>query len=201
MKKLFTLCKIITIIICALGLTSCFGTVTCPEFDENILSWAPYQKNDTIRLFSESTGSTMPLPIESVVVTHTSHYKKGTKCGGCEGGDNNIQVNNYNSDFQITIYYVKNKVTSQRYTISGSYFTTYSEIKNYLFEGREYDLVRIFESEQTRYFKKLIIAKDIGIIGLVDIYGNSWILKTDIPAQKSNKPDERGGIMINNISC
>ena len=179
------------------GVISC--KTNCPEFDKKILSWIPYQENDMIELYSLSKDSTILFSIESIEVTHTTSYAFGTDCGGCS---DDIRINDYNSDFQLKIYLNENKVRSQNYKIFDTYFTTYSEFTNYLFEDKEYDVVRIFDNNDSKVsFKKLIIAKEIGIIGLIDTEGNTWALKTNAKIRRLNDNEQRKGIVINNVSC
>ena len=174
------------------GLISCKNKINCPEFDEKILSWIPYQKNDVIELYSQSDDSTIEFLIESMVVNHKTDYERNTKCGRC---NDDIFINNYDSDFYVEIYLYDRIAGHQSYKIIDTYFSTYSEVKNYLFESKEYDLVRVFETNDTQgTFRKLIVAEGIGIIGLVDSNGNSWVLKTSAPTKKPN-------IMINKTSC
>jgi len=72
-------------------------------------------------------------------------------------------------------------------------------VKNYLFENKKYDLVRVFEKTDSKgKFKKLIIAQDVGIVGLIDIYGNIWNLKTSIKTKMLN---EQKNIVITKVSC
>jgi len=205
MKKVFpsTLKKSI-LIVGIFSLINCTGyQVTCPEFDEEILSWLPYQVDDVIELYSPSKDATIIFSIKNVVVTHKTHYTTGTDCGKC---DDEILIRDYHG-FQIEIQLRNNKVTNQVYRIGDTWFLdgnyTYSEIKNFLFEGEEYDVVRIFEKTDSEgSYKKLIIAKDIGIIGLVDIRGNIWVLKTNDNIQRLDESDEKEkNIVINNVSC
>jgi len=177
------------------GLMSC--KTNCPEFDEKILNWIPYQENDVIELYSQSNNSTILFSITSVYITHTTHYEHGTKCGGCS---DEIFINDYNSDFHVEIYLSDRIMGHQSYKIIDTYFSNYSEVKNYLFESKEYDLVRIFETNSSEgKFRKLILAKEIGVIGLIDIYGNTWTLKTNAKIKRLNK--EQRKIVINNVSC
>ena len=161
-----------------LGLISCKTKTTCPEFDKEILSWIPYQKNDVIELYSQSNDSTIIISIKSVKVIHTTHYTNEYR-SKCEGlCFDEIQIRQNDNDhfiFKIDISLFWNKVESQNYQINDTYFTNYSEVKNFPFEDKEYDIVRIFETNNSKVtFKKLIIAKEIGIIGLIDIYDNTW---------------------------
>jgi hypothetical protein len=129
-----------------------------------------------------------------VEVSHTTHYSSGSKCGGCS---DEIFVNDYNSDFHVEIYLHENKMGSQNYKIIDTYFSTYSETKNYLFENKNYDLVRIFETNGSQgTFRKLIVAKEIGIIGLIDNDGNTWTLKTDVKIKRLNDNEQRKNVVI-----
>jgi len=204
MKKIIA----ISICCCALGLVSCYYQVTCPEFDEKILNWFPYQEKDVIELYSQSKDSTIIFSIKSVVVSHKTQYTFGTKCGKCDDEIEISQNNHDNFKFDIYISLSKNKLNQQIYRIGDTWFevtpyTTnqYSELKNYLFESKEYDVVRIFEKTDSEgTFQKLIIAKDIGIVGLIDIYGNTWVLNPSA-IKKLDEPDEQRNIVINNVSC
>ena len=191
MKKCFPLFVIGVLF----GLMSC--KTNCSEFNEKNLSWIPYQKNDVIELYSQLNDSTIIFSINSVEISHTTHYSSNADCGGC---DDYVFINNYNSDFYVEIYLHENKMGSQNYKIIDTYFSTYSEAKNFLFENEEYELVRIFEMNGSQgTFRKLIIAKEIGIIGLIDIEGNTWTLKTNAKIKRLNK--EQRNIVINNVSC
>ena len=188
---------LIMLVLALLGLMSC--KIHCPEFDKEILSWIPYQENDVIELYSQSNDSTILISIKSVDVTHTTSYR-----GKCDCGDY-IFIGDGDSNFQIDIRSEGNIIGSQSYQIGNTYFNeydTYSEIENFLFESQEYDIVRIFEKKDSKStFKKLIIAKDIGIIGLIDNDGNTWTLKTNVKIRKFNEPNERKNIVIKNVSC
>ena len=182
---------------------------TCPKFDEEILTWIPYQEDDAIELYSQYKDSTIILSIKSVEITHTTNYSKGsiigcTKCGG--GCLDYISINQNNSDFQVNINLYENKMMDYGFGICGTNFTgssfnlNYSELTNFLFEDKEYDIVRVFENNNSdRTFNKLVIAKEIGIIGLIDIYDNSWVLKSNDKTKKLDKR-EKGNVVIRNIS-
>jgi len=76
------------------GLISC--KTHCPEFDEEILSWIPYQENDVIELYAQSNDSTIIFSIKSVDITHTTHYPSNTKCAcgdDIKSGDSMSQIN------------------------------------------------------------------------------------------------------------
>ena len=137
-------------------MVSCHRQVNCPSFDEEILSWIPYQENDVIELHSQSVDTTIIFSIERVEVTHTTHYTTGYKCGTCDDYIGIIQ--NSHDDFKfsasITINNNKknNKTTNQRYwiKIGDTDFENYSESKNFLFENINYNMVRIFEKTDSK---------------------------------------------------
>ena len=197
--------SLLPILIC-LVLINCGGhQVTCPDFDEEILNWVPYQANDVIELYSLLKDSSISFSVSNVKITHTTHYITGTDCGKCY---DRIEINHYNSVFHIYIHLSKNKIDTQNYHIYDTWFTsnTSSELKSFLFEGKEYDVVRVFEKTDSEgSFQKLIIAKDIGVIGLIDIDGNTWVLKTNGQIKRlddSDEPEEKPrNIVINNVSC
>jgi len=184
------------VIVLIFGLMSC--KTHCSEFDKTHLSWIPYQANDVIELYSQSMDSTITFSIKNVEASHTTHYSFGSKCGG--GSDEIFIEQNENDNFRfhVNIYLHENKITSQNYLIGDTYFSTYSEETKYIFENKEYDVVRILNVAHEGTFKKLIMAKDIGIIGLVDINDNIWVLKTDA---KIRKNDTLNNIVIHNVSC
>ena len=193
MKKCLTLFVIGVLF----GLISC--KTNCSDFDKKNLTWIPYQESDVVELYSQLNDSTIIFLINRVEVSHTTHYSFGSKCGGCS---DEIFINDYNSDFHVEIYLHENKMNHQSYKIIDTYFSNYSEVKNYLFESKEYDLVRIFETDKSQgTFKKLIVAKNIGIIGLIDIDGNTWTLKTNVKIKKQNNDGQQKSVVINNVSC
>lgn len=192
----------LTIIISGLILIFCCGRqIDCPDFNNEILEWIPYQNNDTIRLINCSNDSIMKLVINEVIVEHTTHYMTNHDCGTC---DDHIMINGnetINTDLQIDIGLNENNINAQRFLIKGFYFTEYnsdySELSDYSYEGVKYDIVRIFEKKDTndRFFK-LILAKGLGIVGLVDKNGDVWkILNNDLKNSKSES------VEIKNISC
>jgi len=179
------------------GLMSC--SENCSSFDMNNLSWTPYQEGDVIELYSQASDSTIEIFIKNVIVEHKTHVTFGSKCGYC--GDDQIFISSSDDfAFNVEIYLNDGKIASQNYQISNSYFSDYTEIKNYLLENAEYDLVRVFENGGSNgEFKKLIIAKNVGIVGLIDIRDNYWILKPELKLRKSNEQNDQKKIVINSM--
>ena len=190
--------KLLLSIIFIISFISC--TTYCPSFNEEILNWIPYQEKDVIELYSQPNDSTLKFSIRNVTVTHKTSYKFGTKCGTCV---DDIYINDDDSNFNVTIYFDKKGIGSQDYKIYDTYFATYNskhtEEKNYQFEDTEYDMVWVFEkTDSNGTFKKLIIAKEFGVIGLIDIHDNTWSLKTNVESKGLN---QQRNIVVNNVSC
>ena len=170
----------------------------CPPFDKGVLSWIPYQENDVVELYSESSDLIIKFSIKSVVVSHQTQYQDYAKCGTC---DDYIEITQNSSDnfvFYAGMSLHKNKKISQNYFMGDTPFYTYSEFKKYQFNGNEYDKVRVFESTNlNKTFKTLITVKGIGIIGLIDNEDHVWVLKND----KIKESKEGNGIIIHETSC
>jgi len=192
------------IIVGILVLISCGRQVSCPKFEEEILSWMPYQEEDVIELYSQSNDSTIIFSISSIEVIHTTHYLTNADCGTC---DDQILINQkdyseYKPNFEAHISLNKNRIQFQYYIINDTYFSydnsDYSELTSFEFENNVYDIVRVFEKNDSKgAFKKLILAKDIGIIGLIDFDGNTWTLKNN----GKTKSIKQKKIKINDTSC
>ena len=196
--------KSLFVIVILLETISCARQITCPEFDKDVLTWIPYQTNDIIELYSQKIDSTIVFTVENIEIIHTTHYSTELDCGTC---DDQILINNTSEEegkpiFSIFIGLNKNRINNQNYFIGDTYFTDYnciySESVNFLFEDKEYEVVRIFENiESKTTYKKLILAKGIGIIGLVDTNNNVWTLKINTNEESL----ERKKIEIKNSAC
>lgn len=178
MKKTLVFTFFISVLILT---TSCGRKVNCSDFNTDQLQWIPYVNNDTIRLQNSGNDSIIYLPVNNIQVTHTTHYVTNQKCGGCS---DQIYVNMESSsnDLIVSVYLYEGKITTQSFVVKGVYFTDgnnkYSEQTDYTFEGIAYEAVRIFEATDTDVqYRKLIIAKGYGIVGLVEENGNTWKLE------------------------
>ena len=133
--KLTVKFKNLIYVICLFGLISC--KTYCPDFDEKILKWVPYQENDVIELYSQLMDSTILFSIKSVEVEHTTHYSFGTDCDGCSSSVFISQNDDDIIEFQVGISLNANKINNQYFQIgdthfaSGSSTCSYSEIKKF----------------------------------------------------------------------
>jgi len=162
-------------IFCTIILLCLFSTcrnINCPDFDEDVLSWYPYEEGSVIHLESKTTDTLLTIPIVNVMVSHTSHYNTGSKCeGGC---NDEIQIDS-RAGFSISVYLEKNKIKSEHYNVNGESFYENAIISdNYTFNGKEYEQVKIFEKAKSH--SKLIVARNFGIVGFIDKDGNEWLL-------------------------
>jgi len=135
------------------------------------------------------------------VVTHTANLKKSFTIGCVKCGpecSDYISVGDDDSMFQIGISLSGSYITYQSYRIYDTFFDAFSEIENFIFEDTEYDIVQVFNNHSNETFKKLIVAKGFGVIGLIDIYDNTWGLKNNA---KSKGTNERGNIVIKNVTA
>jgi len=185
-------------VVCHLGLISCTQQINCPKYDKKILTWVPYQANDVIELYSQARDSTIIFLINDVTVEHTTDFTLAKDCNSCTDYS---YVNNDESEsnFRVYINSNRNEVSSQHYWVCGSCFYTYTEFKNYTFENKKYDVVRIFDNEEQcshGMLKTLILAKDIGVIGLIDNKDNIWTLKTNVNENRKDRD-----VVIINRSC
>jgi len=188
------------LLIIGLGIfLSCNRQVDCPDFNNSIMDWMPYQSNDTITLLNTAGDAILILIINDLVIEHTTHYMTNLDCGTC---DDHIMINSNetNTDFQINITLNENRIITQQYIIKGNTFTDYNsiytELIDYSFGGHTFDSVRIFENQiDDDNFQKLIVAKGFGIIGLIESDSDTWI-SVGINARRIIET-----VNIANISC
>ena len=169
----------------------------CPSFNNDVLSWIPYQENDVVELYSESNDSIIKFSIKSVIVLHQTEYSNNSKCGTC---DDQIEITQNPDDyfeFNVSMSLHKNKLKNQYYRIGGTAFTTCIEYAEYVIFGEEYDRVRVFEADVNQTFKTLFVVKGIGIVGLIDRDDQFWALKN--AKAKESKTGE--GIIFSETSC
>jgi len=162
-------------ILCAIMLlcifSACGRNASCPDLNENILSWFPYEEGGVIRLENKTAGTLWTVPIGYVEIDHTSHYNTGNDCGHC---DDEIRISSKDADFSISVSIEKNKITSERYKIGNvSFYGSPTMLENYIFNDKKYEQVKIFENTNS---SKLIVARNFGIIGFIDEDGEEWLL-------------------------
>ena len=195
MKRCF---KPILLLAAAAALAGCWGTVTCPELKESVvesvLVWTPYEKNDTVLFTSKAVDYlqdySIMLIITNVEAQHITQYSAGSKCGGCR---DEIRVTGTISGtgFEIlTDFDRNNKISYQHLWFTDSYFLSYSTHSTYAVEDVEYKNVRVYNSYNSdntdKGYKTLIIAKDVGIVGLVDFNDSVWYIKKNDGAKNVN---------------
>ncbi len=168
-----------------LVLSSCIGIKKkCPEFDDEIMAWIPYEQGDIIKLSNSDLDSTITILIQSQYIDHMESYKTNEKCGQC---DDYITINNsQNSQFNYSAstHYQELGVETFYFSINDTlvrFETNVSQIiphYNYNVEGIDYQNVKIYTNQKTsdKNFYCLIIAKNIGIVALIDNYERYWAI-------------------------
>ena len=152
--------------------SACGRNVSCPDLDENILSWFPYEEGSVIRLENKTTDDLLTIPIAYMRIDHTSHYNTSYDCGHC---DDEIMIGNNDVGFSISVHIEKNKITFERYKIGDvSFYGSHIMSENYIFNDKKYEQVKIFEN--TGNNTKLIVARNFGIVGFIDENGEEWLL-------------------------
>jgi hypothetical protein len=196
MKLMFT--KLLSIRICLfflifpLFIAGCKMKVDCPEFDNNLMKWFPYEEGSSITLVNSSSDAKLELEINKVVIEHTTHYISNQKCGSCE---DYVEINETTDDLNILIYLNENSIGTEYYLVKGAGFYEYTFFGSYVVDSKEYLDVKVFVNATTNLdYTKLVVAKGFGIIELVDDDNESWVLKQDaiepIPS-----------VEIKNVSC
>lgn len=179
---------ILNSIILIAGITLFIGCKhSCPDFDNDILQWTPYANGESFSLVNKTTDTVVALTVDKVDIHHTTSYDSRNDCGGCDD-DLFIEGENISVYFNLT----ENKVKNQEYSVMEFGFSSYSDSENYTFESINYEKVRIFENKNSQ---KLIIAKGVGVVGLID-GENIWVLK-NVKTKSTKQPP----IAISNGSC
>jgi len=172
--------NIFCVIILSCLFSSCHRTVHCPDFDENILSWFPYEEGDVFRLENKTADTLLTIPIVTVKIDHTTHYNTGFECGHC---DDMIQIHSNVAGFSISVFIKDNKIKSEHYYINKVFYEKFIISNNYVLNNKEYEQVKIFENAENS--SKLIVAQNFGIVGFIDEDGDEWLLvENDAPQQQ-----------------
>ena len=175
LKKLIAMKTPINIF-CAVALlclfTACHRTVDCPDLDEKVLSWFPYEEGDVIRLKNKMADTLLTIPVSHIIIEHTTNYNAGNDCGGC---NDNIQIaGDVPGFFHISVYIEENKITSEHYSLKGvNFYINPIESENYTLNNQVYERVKIFKISG----RTLIVARNFGIVGFIDENGDEWLLE------------------------
>lgn len=199
--KMRNLLRILLITPALLVWMSCNTQVDCPDFDEELLEWFPYEDDDILSFSNSQNDSTFSLKVWDVYIEHQTSYSTGNDCGKC-WSDININTSYLgNSNIYVDVSLDNSIISSETYTIKGTSFgdsnTIYSELDEYVFDGVSYSDVKVFiKSNNEDSFIKLIVAKGYGIVGLVDSNDISWSLDAS-----EEKNSESIAVEIEYTSC
>ena len=182
MRKAIVLSLIIIIAI----ISSCKNQQECPAFDRNLLVWAPYEKNDTIKFENNKNDTINFIISEKTIYDHKGIYKNGcfSECSVyCvdNGKEFNYKIHNYCDDciqFSLNIF-LNNK--------SGSFSLDTDKLNDNIInetaiDNKKYTNVIIIKTDTIKYpnlshFWKIIIAKNKGVVKFYDRIDNeTWTL-------------------------
>lgn len=184
MKNLFLIISIL------LFFSSCYKR--CPDFNNELLTWLPYQVGDTIKLKNSEIDSTIIFPISSSEALHQKRRNVMVKCG-C---DDWIFVNTSSNSFHYSANIYEFDVSEDYYfTINGNelnFGTSYANIEtfsNYNFNSFTYSKVKIYTNtiDENTVFYKLIAAQYIGIVAIIDVNEKIWSIHSALPSVKRMK--------------
>ncbi len=162
----------------SLFIAGCEMKVDCPEFDNDLMQWFPYEEGNSITLVNSISDEEFELKLNKVEIRHTAHYKTNEDCGTC---DDHIEINESSDDLNISVFLNENNIEVEYYLVKGAGFSDYIFFGSYVIDNKEYLDVKVFENAITNLdYTKLVVAKGFGIIELVDDNNESWILKQDI---------------------
>ena len=171
--------KIILILASALFIVQC--EERCPEFNTDILNWAPYKVNDTISFSNE--GSFKNLIVFENLINHGESEKFHIGCQKCSACDQDeyfvkIVFDSLNIEIRYTSSNHPENSTIYLENLDHSLNTaTYSDstISNYSFNGSSYEHIMIYDFSSTHNsdigIKKIIMAKSFGIIAIINKQG------------------------------
>jgi hypothetical protein len=199
MKNKWLITKAILIIL--LTSIACSTKVRCPKFNFRVLDWLPYSIGDSILLINDSRDSTIILTINKIQIDHTTHYIPDLDCGTC---DDRIEFNDVSDEIgnlHFELWLNDSNIALEEYFIMDTYFSNsvpnYHFHQFYTFNGDEYENVKVFKNISIdALFSTLIIAKDFGVVGLMDKDSVLWRFLNKVPREKKPK-----NYYINNISC
>lgn len=162
------LLKIIIFLSIGIAAISCGRKINCPDLDQELLAWVPYNNDDTIILTNSDGDSSIHLDINEVIVNHTTFYQTNADCGEC---DDFISISGTN--IRISIFLHENSISILSIILSGLRFNEYEEMTDYTFNGKTFNNALVFN--QSGSF--LVLAKEYGIVGFIDPDGTLWSIE------------------------
>lgn len=156
-------------------------TRKCEDFDNEILDWMPYKVNDKIELSSNSS-SFETLTVSYSEINHSDKIPVMAKCM-CE---NSFIISLSSDSLNITIFFENSNEIDQSWIhINGEQMGYSEHLDNLEINGHRYADLIIYEKNELTLmirFKKIIIAKSIGIIAISEM-NNEWRIVDDSKKQ------------------
>ena len=167
-------------------LTSC--EYNCPNFDENLLSWMPYKKNNSL-IYTNQQHDTISFQINKVDISDGyTTSRKNRNC--CESRAIVGEVNNLKG-IGCEIILLENSLSIQVSIRIGNnnglnFLETndiYSDTQILSINNKQYSEVLVFERDTIKYddeIWKIILANNYGIVQFYDREtGYIWTLQDD----------------------
>jgi hypothetical protein len=157
--------------ICFLALTGC--SYDCRDFNTEILTWAPYKKNDQIA-FSSKSGITT-FNVLSYEIYHNEKVGYRTECS-C--GDYLNIILNSQKLYIIIEFYDSNSPANSYIIVSGETLSFSKQLDSLDIGGRIYYDLLVYEDltiNKNKNYTSLILSKNLGIIEIKGV-NDEWFL-------------------------
>ncbi len=177
--------------ICSLFLIITGCKYNCPGFDEKLLSWMPYEENDTITYISQQNDTiTFQINKYSVSNSYETTRKNRDYCasdasfytidneGKVCGVGTWISMDNNKTNINVSV-----NINNNKGEIDKTVKNITDAVETLSINGKQYDEVLIFEQDtikQDDEIWKIILANNYGIIQFYDrVTGYIWTLQHD----------------------
>ncbi|NOU48574.1 MAG: hypothetical protein HOO86_16150 [Bacteroidales bacterium] len=155
-------------------LTAC--SKKCIDFDNKIIDWMPYKKNDRIIFFQNEERDT--LTVQYSEIYHTDMIGFGAKCS-CE---NSFILNLTSNTFNIDIRFNDSRSIVQSEIVINNEWMNYSEqLENININGKDFTDLIVYKNinpTSSARFEKIFVSKAIGIVAIIG-ENNEWIIVDD----------------------
>lgn len=153
-----------------------FGSIgcgkKCEEFNSDILTWMPYQKDDRIIYAKDGINDT--ITVKSTTVEHTTKVGYRTMCDCSDY----FRIELYSDSLTIDVWFDNsNNVSESWVEVAGENLSFSEQAGTFQFNNKTYTDVLVYVNNSTSLTKRidrLIIAKSVGIIGIIGTT-HEWI--------------------------
>ena len=183
MKTISKLMFLITIAI----MMAC-GTVECPEFPDELMSWVNYKTND--KFYFKSDNSTLEFVVDNHFKSDDYSFKKNCDClcdanAGFKTQENengfiiDAHCSYFDKEFRISYKFSFNNVTHDYFGVNNDINNNYPYISNiieYELNGTLLSNVIVVEEIHNEKILKAYFTKEKGLIAFIDNDNTEWQL-------------------------